>query len=195
MTPPYFNLELSRKLNASNNLTNTNKLVSFHSMLNFLPSIEFRTPQKYFYDIKNDPLNENRLKDTLFSAYYKDIKYQRITYYLNLVREMKEVKVKGVPKKDQFVMNPNGLVSYNDTGNDKFNENYDTKLIMNEVDCLNMILNHSGLQDPNWHELVNFINFLNSQLDMAEKSTIVKEIKGLKSFCLQLIIIMANGMI
>jgi hypothetical protein len=193
MTPPYFNLDLSRKLNNTNKLQNMNKLVSFHSMLNFLPSIEFRTPLKYFYDIKNDPHNENRLKDTLFSLYYKDPKYQRIAYYLNLVQELKNAKLKSTPKRNNLQTNPNGVVSYTDGTDDTLQEKYDSKNIMNEAECLNMILNHSGLQDPNWHELSNFINFLNSQLDKAEKSNLLTQIKGLKSLCLQLIIIMANG--
>lgn len=195
MTPPYYNSELSRKMNSTKKLQNMNKLVSFHSMLNYLPSIEFRTPQKYFYDIQNDPQNENRLKDTLFSLYYKDPRYQRIAYYLNLVHELKDAKLKNAPKKGTIHSNPNGVVSYTDGTDDKLNDKYDPKNTMNEAGCLNMILNFSGLQDPNWHELSNFVSFLNSQLDKAEKSNLLTQIKGLKSLCLQLIIIMANGKI
>ena len=196
MTPPFFNLELSRKLNNSNKLQNTNKLVSFHSMLNYLPSIEFRTPQKYYYDIRNDPQNENRLKDTLFSLFYKDHKFQRIAYYLNLIRELKDARLKNMSTRVNGNLvhgNPNGVVSYTEGTDDKLNEKYDTKNTLNEAECLNMILNFSGLQDPNWHELSNFVNFLDSQLDKAEKSNLLTQIKGLKSLCLQLIIIMANG--
>ena len=189
MTPPYYNLDISRELNSRNNLVNSNKLVSFHAMLNYLPSIEFRTPLKYFYDLKNDPFNENKLKDLLFGNIYKDNKYQRVTYYLKLVREMKEAKLKIKPGKHD----KNTLVTYVTTVEDKLKDKFDSNTIINEIECLEVILNHSGLEDPNWHEFNNFINFLNSQLEMAESSKLLTEVKGLKSLCLQLIIIMANG--
>ena len=195
MTPPFFNLDLSRKLNNSNKLRNSNKLVSFHSMLNYLPSIEFRTPINYLYGIKNDPNNDNRLKDTLFARFYKEIKYQRIAYYLNLVRQIREAKIRNTPQRSNAMIlnNPNGLVTYNDMSDDSLNARFEQTYSMKEDECLDMILNNSGLKDPNWHELSNFISFLNAQLEMAEKSTLLNQIKGLKSLCLQLIIIMANG--
>jgi hypothetical protein len=188
MTPPYFNLDLSRKLNNTNKLKNKNKLVSFHSMLNFLPSIEFRTPLQYYQGITNDPQNDNRLKDTLFSIYYRNFKYQRIAYYLNLVRLLNEARHENSNR--GFLYNN----SSNEAGSNRLNENFNREnSFMSENDCLNIILNHSGLKDPNWHEVENFVNFLDPQIERAEKSRLVSNIKGLKSFCLQLIIIMANG--
>ena len=190
MTPPYFNLEISRKLNSINNQTFTNKLVSLHSMLNYLPSIEFRTPQKYYYDIINDSTNESKRKDILFSDIYKEFKYQRTAYYLKLTKEVKENRLKNASSK----LGNNSLVTYNPTNDDKLKDAYDPNLTLNEFECLNVILNNSGLQDPNWHELSNYSSFLNSQIEMAETSNMLSIIKGLKSVCVQLIINMANGM-
>lgn len=64
--------------------------------------------------------------------------------------------------------------------------------VFNEIDCLESILTYSKLNDPNWHELANFVNFLNNQLVLSENATLLKEVKSMKSICVQLLTIMAN---
>ena len=183
-TPAYFNLEISKKMNQLNGNANPNKLIALHSMLNYLPKVEFRTPDKYLYDLINDSLNEHNLKDNMFSLFYKQEKYQRIAYYLKRVEEIR--------KNSNNAHQPGSFISYDQSESQKLNEKYDPSVVINELDCLNTILSCSELKDPNWHELNNFVNFLNTQLNMAENSNFILQIPGLKGLCVQLIIIMAN---
>ena len=149
-----------------------------------MPKIEFRTPDKYLYDLINNSLNENNLKDNFFTLLFKQEKYQRITYYLKRVEEI---------RKNSSNSNQSGtVISYEQSDNQKLNEKYDASHVFTELDCLNTILTCSDLKDPNWHELSNFANFLNTQLNMAENSNFILQIPGLKALCAQLIIIMAN---
>ena len=71
--------------------------------------------------------------------------------------------------------------------------NYDSaRDTFSEIVTLESILNYSKLVDPNWHELANFVNFLNNQLILCENATLLIQVKSMKSICVQLLTLMAN---
>lgn len=61
-----------------------------------------------------------------------------------------------------------------------------------ETETLNTFLTLSKLNDPNWLELANFANFLDIQMGLCEQAVFLKELKCLRSICIQLLVIMAN---
>lgn len=61
-----------------------------------------------------------------------------------------------------------------------------------ETETLSTFLKLSKLNDPNWLELTNFANFLDIQLGLCEQAVFLKELKCLRSICIQLLVIMAN---
>jgi len=172
MAPPYYDIALSRQINVyynsstTNQNVNINKPLAIHSMLNYLPKIEFRTPQKYLYDLRNDPLDENKLSDNLYRViYHKKEKYQRVCYYLRLVADIRATRAqKNEPVK---------FLVYEANRDLRLNQKFDPDVhIFNEVDTLDIILGNSELRDPSWHELRNFVNFLNSQLCLLKIRTL-----------------------
>ena len=157
-----------------------------HSMLKYLPSVEFRTPREYLYDLKNsDDFEPTPIiaQDNWFETIYKEDRYQRSSYYLGTINEIKQRR------------ESNRGVKLN-------SQNFEADLLMNsfvssvnecnQINCLETILTCSKLTDPNWHELNNFVNFLNQQLEMCEAAVFLKEIRNLKSLTIQMLVIMAN---
>jgi hypothetical protein len=117
---------------------------SFHSVVNFLPKIVFRTPSKYLYDLCNlDTRALNLLNDNLFNNFYLDLKFQRPAAYLKLAHE-----------------NPNnlGMFYFRDSS------------VLTQVELLRILLEQSKLTQPSWAELNNFVYFLDEQLEVMEKA-------------------------
>ena len=73
----------------TNNTATQGRPIWFHSILNFLPKIEFRTPSRYLYDLINsDEITRViYLHDNLFNNFYKDILFQRTAFYLRMFKE------------------------------------------------------------------------------------------------------------
>lgn len=85
---------------------------SNHSMLDYFPRIDFQTPVKYLYEIKNRDDEEmiddskTELSNNMFQAFYRDEMYQRCCYYLELISRIKanrEAKKKS--SKIQLILN------------------------------------------------------------------------------------------
>ncbi len=62
----------------------------------------------------------------------------------------------------------------------------------NETETLKTFLTLSKLNDPNWLELANFATFLDIQMGLCEAAAFLKELKCMRSICVQLLVIMAN---
>ena len=60
-----------------------------------------------------------------------------------------------------------------------------------QAECLKVLLEYSELQSPNWSELSNFVNFLDGQLAVLERTVFIKEIPEFKTVFSNLIIIMS----
>lgn len=138
---------------------------SYHASLNYLPKIEFLTPNLYLYELVNTD-NNFLLKDNLFSVFYQQKKFQRTALYLRIVNER-----------------ANELESF------RYRENVDR---LNEADCLNLILQYSGLRNPNWADVYNFVNFLDNQLEVLENARLINEVTNLRGICARFIIMMAQ---
>lgn len=64
-----------------------NRTRSFHSVVNFIPRIEFRTPAAYLYDLKNlERAKLDRFNDNLFNHFFNETKFQRPAIYLRLLK-------------------------------------------------------------------------------------------------------------
>ncbi len=193
MSPPY-------------NVTQTahqNRLWSIHSLLNYLPRIEFRTPRSYLYDLINRSQFERQhsqqyessdssgnLEDNLFSFVYTEIRFQRCVYYLRLVMRISQREAE-----DHNQLNGN-IINYAQGGfnaNELFAENYlADRNRYTQIECLETLNECTKLNDPNWFELNNFVNFLDQQLAIFENSAIIKQVPCLKSLVVQLLVIMSN---
>jgi E3 ubiquitin-protein ligase RNF213 len=160
MMPPYLQPK---------NIQVAQESISFHSLLNYLPKIEFRTPKQYLYDLVNlDNRTLSKLKDTAFENFYKMRKFQRTCLYLNCLHE-----------------DPNKLGSVN--------YSKATKLfpILTQVECLRSLLDYSELKYPNWAELHNFVNFLDEQLEVLENADLLHQISDLRLLVARYLISMA----
>ena len=160
-----------------------NTIKTIHSMINHLPKIEFRTPKMYLFSL----INETRLaqyKDTLFTKLYLTDQYQRCAYYLKLTNDYQRNNPRGT-----------NIMNYATRIDQSLEMNYDPNKkehLTSEREVLEILLRNTKMSDPNWHELNNYTRFLNSQLDLAEKSQFFGKIVGMKTICLKLILIMAN---
>jgi E3 ubiquitin-protein ligase RNF213 len=168
MMPPY----LSNNSRSINSHYENNRLISFHSILNYIPRIQFRTPKKYQYDLIN--LDKNELaayKDNLFSNFYNKIQFQRTAFYFKVKKE-----------------SPNELATFTYTERASFR--FSTEL--SQIECLTILLEYSELKHPNWTELNNFVNFLDEHLEVLENASLIKELPELRSITAQFIILMAH---
>lgn len=139
----------------------------FHSILNFIPRIEFRSPTKYLYDLKNSnelEHNQNLLVDNLFNFYYQEARFQRSAYYLRLFKE-----------------------DMNSLGSFLFSK----ATQLDQIKCLDQLLSYVELNNPSWAELANFVNFLDEQIDCIESCDSLKKIIDLKTICARFVIMMA----
>ncbi|CAF0704523.1 unnamed protein product [Brachionus calyciflorus] len=137
---------------------------SYHATLNYLPRITFRNPKKYLYDL----INSSHLKyhDELFSNFCLLKKFQRSANYLKL-----------------FAESPDRLINYTfDASRDR----------LNEITCLKILLEYSGLNSPNWADLHSFVNFLDNQLEVLETARLIREVPYLKNVCGRFLILMAK---
>jgi hypothetical protein len=164
------------------------KLLCIHSIINYLPKIEFKTPTRYLYDLKNGLVNNSTdLSKTqnLFSLYYKDELYQRPCFVIKMVNDYRQ-KVKQNEESKKFTKTAskkNNQVAYNvvDEFEDLLNEIFNPeKNIISEQECLEIILNNSELKDPSWHEIKNYCKFLNTNLIKVDQSDLIKKIPGKK---------------
>ncbi len=151
------------------NQANTSTLW-FHSILNFLPKIEFRTPTKYLYDLKNsNDLDRMHLfGDNLFKHFFSQTEFQRSANYLRLFKE-----------------DPTALDSYT-----YLNEPTQRRLL-SQIECLNLLIEYTELRNPSWAELSNFVTFLDEQLELVERSTLLASITELRGIFSRFIIMMA----
>ncbi len=157
--------------------------VPFHFILSYLPKIFFRQPKKYLYDLENIGENEQHenindtkfnsmsIYDRNFSGKYRNDEYQCTCYYLRLLND-----------------NVNELSTF---------RYYDNKpQVLTEAECLKILLVRSGLRNPTWAELNNFVRFLNENLRDSEQSPFLgtalsTELGALKGIFLRLIIFMS----
>ena len=148
-----------------------NRGVTFHSMLNYLPRVQFRDPSKYLYDLINMSDNElRRHEDTLFSTFFSNTKFQRTCFYLKLMRE-----------------SPDTLVTFDYAKRESLN--FPDRL--SQIECLKILLEYTELKLPNWSDLHNFVNFLDEQLDVLEKAKLIQQIPDFKNICAKFLIMMA----
>ena len=172
------------------------KLMAIHSMINFLPKIEFRTPSKHLYDLNNGCVIA---QPNLFGLVFKSEMYQRSCFYIKLINEYREKRA----KRDAAACSSGGCITGNqyktidyknklDEIDELLTKKYEESQSLSELECLNVIMNHSGLTDPNWHEIKNYCCFLNSNLVLIDKSEFVKSVAGLRGLILQLILLMTN---
>ena len=191
MTPPFLNqiAKLGSHFDAA-----SVRMVSIHSMLNYLPKIDFRTPKMYLYDLRNDPNGQQQLLDNLFTLYYGEERYQRTVFYLNAVKEYKRLK-KEKQAKEKAVTS---FRAFRDDGvSDEaelhLSKKYDAKTVKyDQAACLETLLTATKLNDPNWLELNNFVKFLHQQLETLEKANVIDMIENLRSVLVQFIVIMAD---
>ena len=150
-------------------LNNKRLSIPFHSVLNYLPKIDFRSPGEYLYDIRNFSEKElNRLHDRAFEHCFTRVEFQRVCAYLKLLKE-EPIQT--------------GLINITKR----------TNLIpqLSQIECLRVLLEHSELKNPNWAELRNFVYFLNEQLSVLENSASICEIRDLKAIFVKFLTQMA----
>lgn len=116
---------------------------SYHSVINFIPRIEFRSPTEYLYDMRNvRPDIEATKNDNLFSInYYSQVEFQRPCHYLKLLHESTE-------KLEKY--------------------SYSKGQVMSPQESLRVLLENTKLRNPSWAEVHNFVYFLNEQLCVLE---------------------------
>ncbi len=180
ITPPYLRVR-SNEQRANPNIRNA----CIHAMINHMPKIEFRTPSQYLYSLKNE---SQLLRDDLFTKIYTNEQYQRCGYYLKLIKDSRA--------KEQDETKVRSVLSYNNRVDQSLEVSFDPALIerepISEKDLLELFLDIEELADPNWHEINNYTGFLNSQLKLAENSSFFRNIIGMKTICLKLIVVMAS---
>jgi hypothetical protein len=163
MMPPYIHSEQH----------NLGSSVSFHSVLNFLPKIEFRTPKQYLYDLINLDRNTlSKMKDTSFERYFLETKFQRTCLYIQLLYE-----------------DPNRIGTVNYSLDKPRTPNLFPNL--SQIECLKILLERSQLTSPNWAELHNFVNFLDDQLDVFEHASMLHDATDLRFLVGKYLILMA----
>jgi E3 ubiquitin-protein ligase RNF213 len=206
MTPPYINNnEIFTKIMTPqqhfNNTTRINQ-ISFHSLLNYLPNVQFRSPKSYLEYLINEPdaISSSHLvlqpKDNQFAFMFELLKVQRCCYYLKLLadyKKQKDVLKEAMAQRNRSKRNHADEPSFMALDSD-LNEKYNhERHKYTQIECLDIILNCSKLNDPSWMELNNFIQFLDKQLETIESSKgAIDHIPMLRGLCLQFIIIMAN---
>lgn len=62
---------------------------------------------------------------------------------------------------------------------------------LSQSECLRILLEYSELKSPNWSELYSFVNFLDAQLEVLEKTEFLKTIPDFKVIFTNLIIMMS----
>lgn len=178
------------------------RLYCIHSMINYLPKLEFKTPKKYLYELQNGLVSKNNMFDSL----YKDPIYQRSCFYIKLVNEFREKRVQKDTKERVKSSDQSGtlsaqlkskVVSYAklDEIDEILNQVYDSTNEASTIspqECLEILMKYSGLIDPSWHEIKNYCSFLSRNLELVDNSDYIKNITGLRALCMQLVIVMAN---
>ena len=159
--------------------------IPFHCILNYLPKIFFRQPKNYLYDLENniqneqhDYKNDTRFKsisifDKNFTHKFTNDEYQCTCYYLKLLHDQS-----------------NELNSF------RYYDNKSKIAVLTETECLKILLVKSGLKNPTWAELNNFVSFLSENLKDSEQSpflgtALAPELGALKGIFLRLIIYMS----
>jgi hypothetical protein len=169
-----------------------NKMVAVHAMINYLPKIEFKTPRLYKYELENG-FASNAQVPNLFTKLHKSELYQRSCFYIKLINNFREKRKR---KEEQLLIdhqrlnnygranNQGRMVTYeklddiDDLLNQRFEEAVAEGKTLDEKECLTLILDNSGLSEPNWHEIKNYCSFLNVNLELIDKSELIKTVGG-----------------
>lgn len=183
----FYLIEITPPIIKTNNIQ---KQICIHSMINLLPTIEFRTPRTYLNDIRNVHDDQSELYDNLFRHVYKSEEYQRVCFYIRQVNEYRTRTSRNLTTqtKSQFLQE----APLNEEAELELVKLYEgDKNSFDEFTILETIMTNSELIDPSWHEIRNYVTFLNSQLVLYEKGKILDSIKGLRGLCLHLILVVA----
>ena len=151
--------------------------VSFHYVLNYLPSIYFREPKVYLYDLENDgEANQGHKFDNNFALLYDKHPFQSTSYYLRKLKEL-----------------TSELTTFKYYSNNSNEARSSQQPKLSQIDCLKVLLEHSGLKNPTWAELHNFVTFLNEQLYDTEKSPFLAddELVVIRELIIKCLILMA----
>jgi hypothetical protein len=144
--------------------------IFYHTILNFMPSIRFRAPKDYLYDLENDgeQVQMQRSLDANFKRVYLSNKYQCCCYYLK--------KFKDAPKElNTYQFYVNASIDDGQHAN-VLSDAPSTNPLLTQIDCLKILLHDSGLNaNATWAELHNFVTFLNEQLYDVERSPFLNE--------------------
>ncbi|RMZ94441.1 E3 ubiquitin-ligase RNF213-like, partial [Brachionus plicatilis] len=162
-----------------------------HSIMDLLPKIVLATPTQYAYQLRNElgtALTIHR-PDRLFSAMHQNVEYQRVCFYLKLLNDYRN-RTEGL--NSNFV-SCNLVVEEEADANVKRLFNRQTDSSFSELDCLEILLRIFESVEPNWLEIRNYVEFLNSQLILYENSKILDQVKGFRALCLGLMAVVASN--
>ena len=163
MMPPYLHTK-----NAATQ-QQQHSAVCFHSLLNYVPKIDFRTPRQYLYDLVNlDKASLVKMKDTAFERFFTEKRFQRTCLYISLLHE------------DPSKL---GVVNYENSPSDF--------RLLGQIECLKILLENSELKNPNWAELHNFVCFLDKQIEVLENATLLQQVAELRFLISKYLIMMS----
>ena len=162
-----------------------------YSMIDLLPKIILPTPSQYIYQLQNEEDLSPHIHrpDRLFRILHKNVEFQRVSFYLKLLNEYR-LRTENLNAKfisNSYVTDEEAEANVKILFNQQINSNF------TEIDCLEILLKAFEPIKPNWLELRNYVNFLNSQLILYEKSHILDSVKGFRALCLGLMVIVASN--
>jgi len=146
-----------------------NKQKPLHSILMYLPTIYCVTPLQIFNRFKgeNEELNSLKVSDKFDEKILKDNNVQRPCQYLRALDEHKNL--------NEF--------------------SFDKNTVLSDTECLELLLNHSEMENPSFSELMNFCKFLDIQLCDSEQSIFCHQndiLPGFREFVIKFIIQMSH---
>ena len=90
----YYLIEITSpqiRVKSKTSITNRRSTRSIHSIINYLPAIEFRLPVEYLYFLNNRQSAAEQCYDNVFAQIFSKEKYQRTCFYLKLVHNFRNV--------------------------------------------------------------------------------------------------------
>jgi hypothetical protein len=146
-----------------------NKQKPLHSILMYLPTIYCVTPLQIFNRFKgeNEELNSLKVSDKFDEKILKDNNVQRPCQYLRALDEHKNL--------NEF--------------------SFDKNTVLSDTECLELLLNHSEMENPSFSELMSFCKFLDIQLCDSEQSIFCHQndiLPGFREFVIKFIIQMSH---
>ena len=162
-------IEIMSMTQTKKNDQNRDKNKPLHSILMYLPTIHCLTPRQIFKRLKgeNEELNFLKVSDEFDKKILQSENIQRPCQYLRALDEEESL--------NEF--------------------KFDSKIKLSEIDCLELLLNHSEMENPSFSELMNFCNFLNIQLADSEKSVFCHQndiLPGFREFVIKFVIQMSH---